>query len=162
MDRDSERDEAITEERIAGKSVRALAKLHNCSGTEIEAAIDRKLNYELDQRQRLRLVKLSVGRIESLMSAFYERATKDRDVSAGVLCVKLEERLALLLGLDHPQQQRLDVYQVEPREQPSDHEQIKNAIMTLSKGPNWRSLVDERLQDLPANGNGNGSPEPQD
>lgn len=91
MDSD-ERDEAITAARIAGTSSRALAKQYSCSNREIEEAVDRRLSYELDQRQRLRLVKLSVGRIETLMSSFYERAVKDKDVSAGVLLCKLEER----------------------------------------------------------------------
>jgi hypothetical protein len=34
------------------------------------------------------------------MAPFFERATKDRDVQAGTLCVKILERRALLLGLD--------------------------------------------------------------
>jgi hypothetical protein len=132
MDQDDARDEDIVSARISGTSTRALAKQYGCSGHEIEEAIDRRLNYELDNRQRLRLVKLSVSRIEALMFSFYERATKDRDVAAGTLCCKLEERLALLLGLDHPTTSRLDVYQIEPREKPDSFEKIYNAITRVA------------------------------
>src|SRR5215831_4817950 len=121
---DSERDESITEARIAGTSTRALAKLHRISSGEVEAAVDRRLDYELDNRQRLRLVKLSVERISALMKPFYERAVRDKDCAAGTLCVKLEERLSLLLGLDQPIQSRVDVYQVETAEQPSSFDQV--------------------------------------
>src|SRR5262245_15751621 len=151
MDSD-ERDEAIVSARIEGTSSRAIAKQYGCSNSEIEAAIDRRLSYELDQRQRLRLVKLSIGRIEALMSSFYERATRDRDVAAGTLCCKLEERLSLLLGLDAPTTQRVDVYQVEAQKQPSSHEEIKRAILGIARGnPDYQ--VGSR--DRPAIGNGN-------
>jgi hypothetical protein len=131
---DSERDEAIVSARIEGVSTRALAKRFACTGREIEAAIDRRLDYELDQRQRLRLVKLSVGRIEALLALFFERAVRDKDVPSGTLCCKLEERLAMLLGLDHPTTSRLDVYQVKPAEHLGDHERIRQAIFELARG----------------------------
>lgn len=140
MDSD-ERDEAIVSARIEGTSTRALAKLHGCTGREVEEAIDRRLNYELDGRQRLRQVKLSVARIEGLISPFYEKAVRDRDTAAGMLVCKLEERLALLLGLDHPTTQRVDVYAVEREQEPSSHEQIKRAILAVAR-PNYRPKVD--------------------
>src|SRR5262245_13991165 len=136
MDSD-ERDEAITAARIAGTSSRALAKQYSCSNREIEEAVDRRLSYELDQRQRLRLVKLSVGRIETLMSSFYERAVKDKDVSAGVLLCKLEERLAMRLALDASTTQRVDVYQVTAAEQPKSFDRIRQAIYRVARGPDW-------------------------
>src|SRR5262249_4756862 len=65
------------------------------------------------------------------MQPFYERATKDRDVQAGTLCVKILERRALLLGLDQPTQSRVDVYQVEAQQAPSSYDTIHAAIMGL-------------------------------
>ena len=47
-----ERDEQIVSARIAGESTRALAKLHGCSSREVEEAVDRRLDYTLDNRQR--------------------------------------------------------------------------------------------------------------
>jgi len=133
MDRDDDRDESITEARITGTSTRALAKLRRCTGGEIEEAIDRRLSYELDNKQRLRLVKLSVARIEGLMLPFYEKAVREKDVAAGTLCCKLEERLAMLLGLDQSPTTRIDVYQIQQEQQPSDYEKIRAAIMRVAR-----------------------------
>src|SRR5215471_7928873 len=134
MEQDSERDESITDQRIAGVSSRALAKAHQCSTAEIEAAVDRRLDYTLDNRQRMRLVKLSVERISALMKPFYERAIRDKDRAAGTLCVKLEERLSLLLGLDVPLQARVDVYQVQAEEQPtSSFSRVHETILRIGR-----------------------------
>src|SRR5262249_36160339 len=149
MDQDDARDEDIVAARILGTSTRALAKLHNCSNGEIEEAIDRRLNYELDNRQRLRLVKLSVGRIEALMSPFYEKAVRDKDVAAGTLCCKLEERLALLLGLDHPTQSRVDVYAVSAAQEPRSFDKIREAVYRVARG---------HLSQPASDGNGSGEP----
>jgi len=129
MDNDDDRDGAILEQRIAGKSVVALAEQYRCATSHVDAIIDRRLSFDLTNDQRLKAVKLDCARIEALMLPFFERATKDRDVSAGTLCCKLLERRALLLGLDHPTQSRVDVYQVEQRKQPSQHERIRAVIM---------------------------------
>jgi len=104
MGHDDERDEAITEARITGVSTRALAKLHRCSSREVEAAVDRRLDFEVDQKLRLRAIRLDLVRIETLMAPFFERAVKDKDCAAGTLCCKLLERRALLLALDQPVQ----------------------------------------------------------
>jgi len=134
-----ERDEAIVSARIEGTSTRALATRFGCTGREIEEAIDRRLNYELDARQKLRLIKLSVGRIEALLALFFERATKDKDVSAGTLCCKLEERLSMLLGLDVPLQSRVDIYAVERQQGPTEHNEIKAAIMRMARPERYAS-----------------------
>ena len=128
-----ERDEQIVSARIAGESTRALAKLHRCTSSEVEAAVDRRLDYTLDNRQRMRLVKLSVERISALMKPFYERAIRDKDCAAGTLCVKLEERLSLLLGLDQPIQSRLDVYQVTAEQEPAPFQKIHEMIMCIGR-----------------------------
>src|SRR5215831_18234465 len=149
MAHDDDRDESITEARITGVSTRALAKAHGCTNSEIEEAVDRRLSYELDSRQRLRLVKLSVARIEGLMLPFYEKAVRDKDVAAGTLCCKLEERLALLLGLDHPTTSRVDVYQVEAQRQPSRHQRIQEAIMrVVEQAPPAQRALRKRLEEL--------------
>jgi hypothetical protein len=45
-----------------------------------------------------------------------------------MLCCKLEERLSLLLGTDAPTNQRIDVYQVEAQQQPTQYERIRDAM----------------------------------
>jgi len=136
MDRD-DLDDVIVEERIAGKSSRALARQHRCSTAEVEAAVDRRLDYALDTNMRVRAIKLDVVRIEQLMAPFFERATKDRDVAAGTLCCKLLERRALLLGLDQPTQSRVDVYQVQREGEPHEFDRVHDAILRIAR-PGWR------------------------
>jgi hypothetical protein len=138
MDHD-DRDDLILEERLAGKSVRTIAKRHRCLTSEVEAAIDRRLDYEIDNAMRLKAVKLDAARLEALIEPFFERPTKDRDVAAGTLCCKLLERRALLLGLDQPTQSRVDVYQIEAQQAPTSYEKITAAIMSLKYGPNGGS-----------------------
>ena len=159
MNSDSERDEAITQARISGTSSRAIAKRYDCTSREVEEAIDRRFDYELDDKMRLRSVKLDLARIERLFEIFFDRAVKDKDVSAGTLCCKLLERKALFTGTEAPLQSRIDVRAIEQTQRPTQHQRIKDAIMRVARGPNWRELVDERLQDLPANGNGTKPPE---
>src|SRR5262249_39091371 len=143
------RDEDIVSARIAGTSLRALAKQHGCSSREIEEAIDRRLNYELDNRQRLRLVKLSVERILSLMQPFYDKAIREKCCASGTLVCKLEERLSLLLGTDAPTTQRVDIYQIEQQRKPSEFEQIRAAILRLAdSGTPTQRAVRRRLNEL--------------
>jgi hypothetical protein len=153
VDDNDDRDGVILEERIAGKSVVAIAELYQCTTSEVDAAIDRRLSFALDNDMRLRAIKLDVARLEALMVPFFERATKgDCDVSAvaaGTLCCKLLERRALLLGLDQPTQSRVDVYQVEQRKQPSQYEQIKAAINRMwEQQPPVKRALHERLHQL--------------
>ena len=153
MDDNSDRDGAILEQRIVGKSAVAIAEQYRCTTSDVDAAIDRRLNHDLDNNMRLRAIKLDVARLEALMVPFFERAVKgDCDVAAvaaGTLCCKLLERRALLLGLDHPTQSRVDVYQVQQRQQPSRHDRIVAAVNRL-----WEQMspadraVRERLNQL--------------
>jgi len=53
MDRD-DRDDVMLEERLAGRSARAIAKRHRCSSSEVEAVVDRRLDYVLDHSRRRR------------------------------------------------------------------------------------------------------------
>jgi hypothetical protein len=131
---DDDRDDLIVEGRLAGRSVPAIAKQYRCASSEVEAVIARRLNFALDNDMRLKAIKLDVARLEGLMQPFYERATKDRDVAAGTLCVKILERRALLLGLDSPV--RIDVTQVELQQAPTRYEKIRDALMSLKYGPN--------------------------
>jgi len=152
MYRDDDRDESIIEARISGTSTRALAKLHHLTSSEIEEAIDRRLDYEVDNRMRLRAVKLSAARLDELRKPFFEKARKG-DTQAGLLCVKIEERLTLLFGLDQSPTARVDVYQIQAAEQPRSHEKIREAIYRVARGPDWR-----RLQLEPPDGNGEAEP----
>jgi len=153
VDDNSNRDGAILEQRIIGKSVVAIAEQYRCTTSDVDAAIDRRLNYDLNNDMRLRAIKLDVARLEGLMQPFFERATKDWDVQAGALCVKILERRALLLGLDQPVQSRVDVYQIPSPTSPSSYQKITDALMSLkygSSGPNGGAAAPSVAPDDPA------------
>jgi len=142
MNSDSERDEAITEAiteaRIAGTSSRALAKRYQMTSRDIEAAVDRRLDYELDDRMKLRSVKLDLARIERLFEFFFSMATtggKDGSdavaVSAGTLCCKLLERKALFTGTEASPTARVDIYQIRPPDAPTSYQKITDVLLSL-------------------------------
>jgi len=136
MDHD-DRDNAMLEERLSGRSVQIIARQHHCAIDEVEAVIDRRLGGEINNVMRLKAIKLDVARLEGLMQPFYERATKDKDVAAGTLCVKILERRALLLGLDSPT--RVDIVQMQAEQQVPRHEKIRQVIMNLRIGDGQQS-----------------------
>lgn len=162
----NDRDDAMLEERLSGRSVPAIAKQYRCATSEVDAVIDRRLNYNLTKDMRLHCIKLDCERLEALMIPFFERATKDRDVAAGTLCCKLLERRALLLGLDQPTQSRVDVYQIPPPDAVSSHEKIRRTIMEFvgREPPAQREAINligkigaERALELLKAGSGNGA-----
>jgi hypothetical protein len=147
---DDDRDDLILEGRLAGRSVPAIARQHHCAIAEVEAIINRRLNFALDNDMRLKAIKLDVTRLEALMAPFFERATKDRDCAAGTLCVKILERRALLLGLDSPT--RIDVVQLQTQQAPTQYEKIRDALFSLKYGPNGKPGA------APPSGGGSGGP----
>jgi hypothetical protein len=151
---DDARDDFILQERLSGRSVRSISKELHCTTVEVDEALDRVLP-KIDNAAKLRIIALDLDRLDQLLKTFFTRAIEKVDAQAGLLVVKILERKAALLGLDSPQ--KLDIVQVQAQKEPTQHEKIKDAIMRIARGPNWRELVDENLHDLPANGNGNGS-----
>ena len=164
---DDVRDDFILQERLSGKSARAISKQLRCTVGEVDAALDRVLP-KIDNAARQRHVSLDLTRLDGLLETFYKRAIEKEDAQAGLLCVKIMERKAAMLGLDSPQQ--LDIVQVQAQKEPSQHEKIAKVIndfwdrMTpaekalrdrLSKMDAQKAL--ELLDRLEPNANGNGS-----
>ena len=141
---DDGRDDFILQERLAGRSARSIGKELRCTVGEVDAALDRVLP-KLDNAARLRHISLDLQRLDALLKTFFTRATEAVDAQAGLLCVKILERKAALLGLDTPQ--KLDIVQVQAQEEPQGHDKIFEMIMRIKHGPNWQ----------PGNGNGSGS-----
>jgi len=164
---DDVRDDYILQERLSGKSARTISKQLRCTVGEINASLDRTLP-TIDNDARRRHVSLDLNRLDGLLETFYKRAIENVDAQAGLLCVKIMERKAAMLGLDSPQQ--LDIVQVQAQKEPSQHEKIAKVIndfwhrMTpaekalrdrLSKMDAQKAL--ELLDRLEPNANGNGS-----
>jgi len=137
---DDVRDDFILQERLSGKSARAISKQLRCTVGEVDAALDRVLP-KLDNAARLRHISLDLNRLDRLLEVFYKRAVEDVDTQAGLLCVKIMERKAAMLGLDSPQ--KLDIVQLQAAKEPTRHEKITAAIMRLRSGPSSGSNGDD-------------------
>jgi hypothetical protein len=130
---DDVRDDFILQERLAGRSARSISKELRCTVGEVDAALDRVLP-KLDNAARLRHIALDIARLDALLKTFLARAVEKADAQAGLLCVKILERKAALLGLDTPQ--KLDIVAVQAQEGPSSFEKIHEMIMRISRKGN--------------------------
>jgi len=102
---DDVRDDFILQERLSGKSARAISKQLRCTVGEVDAALDRTLP-KIDNDARRRYVALDLSRLDELLKVFFARAIENADAQAGLLVVKILERRALLLGLRQPAEAR--------------------------------------------------------
>src|SRR6516165_2614614 len=125
---DDVRDDYILQERLSGKSARAISRQLRCTIGEVDAALDRVLP-KIDNDARRRHVALDLNRLDGLLETFYKRAIEGVDAQAGLLVVKILERKANLLGLDSPQ--KLDIIQVQAEQAPSSYDKIHAAIMGM-------------------------------
>jgi len=127
---DDVRDDFILQERLSGRSARSISKELRCTVGEVDAALDRVLP-KLDNAARLRHISLDLQRLDALLKTFLARAIEKVDAQAGLLCVKILERKAALLGLDSPQ--KLDIVQVQAQEEPSSFEQLYEMILRIKR-----------------------------
>lgn len=81
-------------DEIINKRARRIAEDHGCTVAEVNEVLDRH-PVELDRDTYLkRTLALELLRLDELEEAFREKALMDRDVAAGVLLVKVDERRA--------------------------------------------------------------------
>jgi len=135
---DDARDDFILQERLSGRSARSISKELRCTVGDVDAALDRVLP-KLDNAARLRYISLDLQRLDALLKTFFARAIEKVDAQAGLLCVKILERKAALLGLDTPQ--KLDIVQMQAQEGPSSFEKIHEMILRI--GRRGRNLDDD-------------------
>ena len=127
---DDARDDFILQERLAGRSARSISKELRCTVGEVNAALDRALP-QIDNAMRLRHISLDLHRMDELLKVFLARATEKADAQAGLLCVKILERKAALLGLDKPTKR--DIVTVQAQEGPSSFERIHEMILRIGR-----------------------------
>ena len=66
--------------------------------------------------------------LDELQAAFRDKALVDRDTAAGVLLIKVAERLATLLGLNPPIGHAVQVVQHEPAQKLTSTDRIRIAL----------------------------------
>src|SRR5262249_3233753 len=101
-------DDEIVQQRISGRSVRAIAKAQSCTLTEVNRVPDRFTEKTIDDRTRKHTLALELARLDALQETFYARALEG-DVACGALITKIIERRCVMLGLYTPQTATLQV-----------------------------------------------------
>ena len=119
-------DDVIIQQRISGRSARAIAKAQGCSVAEVNKALDRFTETTIDDKVRKHTLALELARLDELQETFYARALEG-DVACGALITKIIERRCVMLGLYTPQTATLQVIEAEaPRE--TSTERLRAAI----------------------------------
>jgi hypothetical protein len=99
---------------------------------EVEQALDRVLPV-LSQLSQARSYKRQLFLMEDLNSEFYAIAKRDKSIEAAHLCARLNERICAMNGWTSVNI-RMDPVAAQAVEQPSSHELIKRAILSVARG----------------------------
>jgi hypothetical protein len=119
-------DDVIVQQRISGRSARAIAKAQGCTLAEVKGVLDRFTETTIDDKTRKHTLALELARLDELQETFYARALEG-DVQCGALITKIIERRCVMLGLYTPQTATLQVIEAEaPRE--TSTERLRAAI----------------------------------
>jgi len=119
-------DDAILQQRIVGRSARAIAKAQGCTLTEVNRVLDHFTETTIDDKTRKHTLALELARLDELQETFYARALAG-DVACGALITKIIERRCVMLGLYTPQTATLQIIEAEaPRE--TSTERLRAAI----------------------------------
>src|SRR6516164_23179 len=119
-------DNTIIQQRVSGRSARAIAKAQGCTLTDVNRVLDRFTETTIDDKVRKHTLALELARLDELQETFYARALEG-DVACGALITKIIERRCTMLGLYTPQTATLQVIEAEaPRE--TSTERLRAAI----------------------------------
>jgi transposase-like protein len=119
-------DDEIVQQRVSGRSARAIARAHGITPAEVSKVLDRFTETTIDDKTRKHTLALELARLDELQETFYARALEG-DVASGALITKIIERRCTMLGLYTPQTATLQVIEAEaPRE--TSTERLRAAI----------------------------------
>ena len=119
-------DDTIIQQRVSGRSARAIARAQGCTLAEVSKVLDRFTETTIDDKTRKHTLALELARLDELQETFYARALEG-DVACGALITKIIERRCVMLGLYTPQTATLQVIEGEaPRE--TSTERLRAAI----------------------------------
>ena len=119
-------DDTIIQQRVSGRSARAIARAQGCTLAEVSKVLDRFTETTIDDKTRKHTLALELARLDELQETFYARALEG-DVACGALITKIIERRCVILGLYTPQTATLQIIEAEaPRE--TSTERLRAAI----------------------------------
>jgi hypothetical protein len=129
--------EAVLVARCHGKTPRAIARELKCSVDEVNAVLD-ALGEEITPQFKVRTVAVDLERLSAMESVWFEKCLAG-DYNASLLCLKIVERRASLLGLDQPLSRGFDVIELRAAASPylpSGVDKVMDALnrLALSNG----------------------------
>ena len=119
-------DDEIVQQRVSGRSARAIARAHGCTLAEVGKVLDRFTETTIDDKTRKHTLALELARLDELQETFYARALEG-DVACGALITKIIERRCVMLGLYTPQTATLQIIEAEASRETST-ERLRAAI----------------------------------
>ena len=126
-----EQDEQVFAAWKAGKGQRVIAREMGISQTAVEQAIDRALP-SFSQQTQARAYKRQLFLMEDLNTEFYAIAKRDKSIEAAHLCARLNERICAMNGWSSVNI-KVDPVAAQAAEQPTEHEQVRDAIMRMAR-----------------------------
>ena len=134
-------DDTIIQQRVSGRSARAIARAQGCTLTEVSRVLDRFTETTIDDKTRKHTLALELARLDELQETFYARALEG-DVQCGALITKIIERRYTMLGLYTPQTATLQVIEAEtPRETSTDKISALIETILTTRHPPIRYVV---------------------
>ena len=133
-----QREEAVATALLSGRSVNAVRKEFGLSIDEIDAIIAR--TWPVTPRARVRQVMLDLGKLDRLISEFYQRSLVSEDATSAAfatVAIKAMERKHDLVGMSAAT--RIDLQIIRPPDAISSHEKIRRTIRSSSGGSLQRS-----------------------
>ena len=94
-------DDEVLRARVAGRSVRRIAREHGCGEDTVNAILDQRASELMTDQSLRRALMLELQRLDVYVETFHARAVEG-DPVCGALCVKVSERRSSLLGLNAP------------------------------------------------------------
>jgi hypothetical protein len=123
-----DRDSQIFRLRLAGMSVRAIARQFRLTPAQVEAIVTGQCT-PVTKQMKAHAFELELERLDELQSAFYAAAMAGNPQAAAIT-IKIYERRAAMLGYDAPSAIRLDPVQLVEAAKPQENstDKIKAAL----------------------------------
>src|SRR5215471_19271104 len=127
-----DRDDEIVREIIAGKKASQIARERGMTVPEVNRVLDQAAAREFSASGLRRTMMLEAERLHHLKHQLWVRAMEEGDLHAAAVFIKASERLASMIGLNHPHGHIVTVTStLEPVEHASSTQRMLEAIRLL-------------------------------
>jgi hypothetical protein len=139
-------DAEILRQRLAGMSIRRLAREFKIPEYQVLQSLDRSLP-PISAETRVRLYREDLARLDDMLTTFYPQA-KNGMSGAATICLKLLERRSAMTGADAPQ--RVDVTVVQaPDEDPNSTLRLLAELDRIAAERDDPKLIENEPSDDP-------------